>query len=384
VVTTRRFGNDPDPHRCLRIGYLSGDFRKHSVAFSFEPLLDGHDRERFQCFGYGHSEHQDETTVRLKNKFDRYHDVTGHAPEAIADRIVQDRIDVLISLVSHCHVRSMKTLALRPAPVQIDIGSASSTGLSSVDYRITDALLDPPASQPYYTETLIHIPNGYQPYCPPRDSAPVGPLPALQNGQITFGSFNSHKKITPQVVACWSSILRQIPKSRLLLKSAGFIDQEVRTRLIDNFTQEGIAPRRLCFAYRLPMASHLNLYNEIDIALDTFPYNGAITTLEALWMGVPTVTLAGDTLIGRSGLAILTHVGLSRLVGRDEHHMAAIAVGLAQNLPVLTRLRAGLRDALQASPLCHVTQIAADVEAAYRQVWQRWCLSQTTGEGRWE
>ncbi|MFC1653208.1 hypothetical protein ACFL3F_05770, partial [Planctomycetota bacterium] len=173
ITTTRVYGNSPDPNRCLRIGYLSGDFRKHSVAFSFEPLLDGHNREQFKCFGYGHSEHQDDTTVRLIAKFDQYRDVTGHSPSAIADSILHDRIDLLISLASHCHVRSMKTLALRPAPIQIDIGSASSTGLSNVDYRITDALLDPPESQPFYTETLIHIPNGYQPYRPPQNSPPV-------------------------------------------------------------------------------------------------------------------------------------------------------------------------------------------------------------------
>ncbi len=365
--------NDPNPGRRLKIGYLSSDFRTHSVAYTFEPLLEGRDRQGFEVYGYGNVAYPDETTARLKKKFDHYRDVRGLSAEAMARSVREDGIDILVGLATHCSVVCMQTLVLKPSPIQVDIGSTCSTGVSQVDYRITDALQDPPESQVYHTERLVHIPGGFIPYHAPAEAPPIGPLPALSCGQMTFGSFANHLKINDEVIDCWSRIMEQVPRSRLLIKATGGHDEGVTDLLVNRFAERGIAPQRVRVVGWLPKQEHWDLYNQVDLALDTFPYNGGLTNLEALWMGVPTVTLAGDTFVARTGLAILTHAHLESLVTYNPEQMIATAVGLAQNLEVLSRLRQHLRAALQASCLCDAARLAAGVEAAYRQMWKRWC-----------
>jgi predicted O-linked N-acetylglucosamine transferase (SPINDLY family) len=367
-----RSGQPLKPDTCarLRIGYLSPDFRTHSVVYTFEPLLDGRDRERFELVGYGCVAHPDETTDRLKAKFDHYRDVHGRSASEIADCIQADGIDILVTLAGHCSSLCLQTLAHKPAPIQVDIGSVCSLGLPQVDYRITDALQDPPESQAFYTEKLMYVPGGYFPYQAPRGAPDVGPLPALTAGAFTFGSFNNHLKINDDVVAVWSQVLKSVPRSRLLIKAGGGCDAGVAETLLQRFARHGIERRFIRIEGWLPKQEHWNLYNQVDLALDTFPYNGALTILEGLWMGVPTVSLIGDTYVSRTGLTVLSHVGLSSLVASSPEKMVAKAVALAHNREALAGLRAHLRRAVSDSPLCDALRLARGVEAAYQRMWR--------------
>ncbi len=356
--------------RRLRVGYLSADFRTHSVTYTFEPLLDTHDRTQLELVGYGCVAHPDETTERLKGKFDLYRDVHGHTAVQMADCIRADDIDILVTLAGHCSSICLQTLAYKPAPVQVDIGSVCSVGLSQVDYRITDALQDPPESQRFYTEKLVHVPGGYLPYRVPQDAPEVVPLPAGSTGPFTFGSFANHLKINDDVVAAWSQILKSVPRSRLLIKMKGGCDEGVVETLYQRFEKHGIQRRFLRIVGWLAKQDHWKLYNEVDLALDTFPYNGALTVLEALWMGVPTVSVIGDTYVSRTALMIMTQVGLSSLVASNRERMVTKAIALAHNRESLAGLRANLRQALSASPLCDAQRQAHGVEAAYQRMWQ--------------
>lgn len=370
-------GNRSGVRRRLRVGYLSSDFHTHSVTYTFEPLLDGHDRTQLELVGYGCVAHPDETTERLKGKFDLYRDVHGYTAVEMADCIRADEIDILVTLTAHCSSLCLQTLAYKPAPVQVDIGSVCSLGLPQVDYRITDALQDPPESQRFYTEKLVYVPGGYLPYRVPQDAPEVGPLPAGSTGPFTFGSFANHLKINDDVVAAWSQILKSVPRSRLLMKMKGGYDDGVVETLYKRFEQQGIARRFLRMVGWLPKQDHWELYNDVDLALDTFPYNGALTVLEALWMGVPTVSVIGDTYVSRTALMIMTRVGLSSLVASSRERMVTKAIALAHNRESLAGLRANLRQALSSSPLCDAQRQARGVEAAYQRMWQdRQCAMQ--------
>lgn len=362
---------EPETEHCLRIGYLSSDFRTHSVTYTFEPLLDGRDVQSFEVYGYGNVAHPDATTERLKGKFNCYRNVFGLDARAVAERIREDRIDILVSLAAHCSATNLLVLAHKPAPIQIDIGSLGSTGLAQVDYRVSDAGQDPPEVQAYYTEKLKTVAGGFIPYRPPQDAAPVGHLPMLTQGQVTFGCFANHLKINEEVVTCWADILRRIPRSRLLIKGSGGGDKQIKSLLTERFVAQGIASTRIRIEGWLSKQAHWDLYNQVDIALDTFPFNGGLTNIEALWMGVPTVTLAGDTFVSRTGLAILTQVGLPQMVAKSSPDMVAKAVALAHNPESLARVRANLRAAVAASPMCDVTRLARGLEGIYREVWAK-------------
>lgn len=376
--------NIPDTERRLRIGYVSGDFRYHSVASFLEPVLAQHDRARFEVYCYSCSSAADDMTRRLQGYADHWRNIAGMSDEEAAQCIREDRIDILIDLAGHTANNRLLTFARKPAPVQVAyLGYPNTTGLTTMDYRLTDAQADPEGcTEHLFTERLIRLPRVFLCYRPSEGAPPLVAPPVVETGRITFGSFNALSKITPEVVACWSRILRALPKARLILKNSSLRDEATCRRYLDLFSREGIAPGRLdLLSWTASASEHLVLYWRVDIALDPFPYNGTTTTCEALWMGVPVITLAGRTHAGRVGVSLLNSVGLDDLVADSPDRYVELAVQLARQPERLTSLRRELRECMAASPLCDAPVFARDLEAAYRTMWQQWCTQQSTTGG---
>ena len=262
---------------------------------------------------------------------------------------------------------------MRPAPVQIAwLGYPNTTGLDAIGYRMTDAIADPPGSEAIHSETLVRLPHGFLCYRPPEDA----PDTAASQGPVTFGSFNNLSKVTAQVIACWAAILNRLPEARLILKSRSLADAPTRQTVLDAFAGHGVAAERIeALAWIDARGGHLGAYGRIDVALDPYPYNGTTTTLEALWMGVPVVALAGDRHAARVGASILATFGQDELVAADEGAYVDTAVALAQDSARRAALRTSLRPTLAASPLCDAPAFARDVEDAYRELWQNWCAA---------
>ena len=375
--------NDPAPRRPLRIGYLSADFREHAVARFIEPVLRHHDRSLFQIYCYSNVAVPDQTTGTLVELSGRYRNIAG-MPDREADALIRrDRIDILVDLSGHTADNRLTLLARKPAPVQVTwLGYPQTTGLGSMDYRITDAVSDPPGeSERYYSERLLRLPEVFSCFAPPVEAPPVGELPALSRGGISFGSFNNPAKITPETVALWAGVLSRVPGSRMLVKGYALADQGSRERLAGLFADRGIGPEGLELRGNTPTyREHLRLYGAVDIALDSFPYNGTTTTCEALWMGVPVLTLAGNSHRSRVGAALLGSVGLSSLVAGSQQNFLERAVDLAGDLERLARLRAGLRATMAGSPLTDGVRFAGHLEAAYRAIWENWCATVEAGQ----
>ncbi|MCF8120640.1 MAG: tetratricopeptide repeat protein [Deltaproteobacteria bacterium] len=358
--------------RRLRIGYVSADFREHSVSYFFRPLLSAHDRRRFEIFCYASIWRPDKITEALRRTSDHWRDIrlmdAGQAARAIRD----DAIDILIDLGGHTAENRLDVFALQPAPVQITwLGYPGTTGLPSMAFRITDGVTDPVGvTEEHYTERLLRLPKVFLCYGPATGAPDVGPLPAQTHGAITFGSFNNLSKINAAVIGAWAGILQRVPESRLLLKARPLADEAIRRRYLTLFQERGIEADRVRMLPRTTTtAEHLACYHEVDIALDTFPYNGTTTTCEALWMGVPVVTCWGARHSARVGAAILGQVGLGHLAAEDQAGYVEAAVGLAGNLAELVSLRAGLRQRMQESPLCDAPRFARHFEAALEKIW---------------
>ncbi|WP_051340611.1 tetratricopeptide repeat protein [Azospirillum halopraeferens] len=353
------------PGRPLRVGYLSADFCSHSVASFFEPLLEAHDRGAVHPVCYSAVRRPDATTARLRAHAAGWRDVAGLGDAALADLIRADAIDVLVDLGGHTGGSRLAVLARRPAAVCLTaIGYPGTTGLP-LDGRLTDPVIEPPGAEAWSSEPLIRLPGGFLCYRPP-DGAPE-PRAARPEGPIVFGSFNALGKLTPAVVAVWAAILADVPGSRLMLKSRALGDPAVIADLRARFAAAGVAADRLDpVAWTPDRAAHLALYERIDVGLDPFPYTGTTTTCEALWMGVPVVTLAGDRHAARVGAALLTRVGLPDLVATDPEGYRRTAVALAADTGRLADLRTELRTRLRHGPLGDARALAAAVEAAYR------------------
>ena len=368
--------NDPDPDRRLRVGYVSADFRRHSVAYFFESLLDGHDRQDVEVFGYGNVEFRDEVTARLEEKFDHFRDIRHLSDDAAAELIEQDRIDILVDLTGHAGGSRLLVFARKPAPIQVTyLGYPNTTGVEAVDYRLTDALAEAgqAGSDRAYTEELVYLPDGFLCYRPPDFAPCVGPLPADRNDYVTFGSFNNNCKITQTVISLWSDVLRATENSRLLLKLRGGQEPLIRDRYRERFERAGVPRERVEICGWKDPIEHLQTYGRVDIALDTYPYNGTTTTCEALWMGVPIVSLVGKCHVSRVGLSILTRLGLGFFAASTQKEYVAKATALAANLPALAQIRRSMRARMARSGFCHAKSFASRFEAAYRQMWHRWC-----------
>lgn len=364
--------NDRSPDRRLRVGYVSPDFRWHPVGRFLLPLLAAHDQERFEIFCYASLAASDEITDRCQVQANVWRQVLSHSDEQLAQLIRQDQIDILVDLTMHMVDNRLLVFARKPAPVQLTyLAYCATTGLSTIDYRLTDPYLDPPGQDDrFYTEESIRLPRTYWCYQPPPGTPPVPGLPALEAGHVTFGCLNNFCKVTPPTLETWSRLLLEMPRSHLLLHVP---PGSHRDRVRDILAHRGVSADRLTFVARLPLADYFRLYEKIDLALDPFPYGGGTTTCDAMWMGVPVISLAGRTAVGRSGLSLLSNIGLAELVASDTEQYVRIALHWASDLPRLSQLRAELRSRMQASPLMDAPQFARDVEAAYRTMWHHWC-----------
>ena len=367
---------DLDPERRLRIGYLGADFRQHSVGYTFAGVLTGRDRDEVEIYGYSSVSQADALTEQFKRLFDVYHDVHALDDARIAHLIEADQIDILVAVAGHSFGHRLKVLAYKPAPIQVDYGAIDTLGLEQVDYRITDRQLDPPESQVFFLEKLAYLPTGYVCYRPPSESPALGALPAEQNGFITFGCFNGAQKANRHIVNLWGLVLRAVPQARLLIKCPGGDEAALRAYFTHELGQAGVECERVTVCGLLAQDQHLELYNQVDIALDTYPFNGCVTTLEGLWMGVPVITLVGQMTVSRAGLTLLTQLGLSAFAAHSPDQYVQKAVALAANVSALAKIRSRLRQRMLASTLCDPSCHAHELEAAYRRMWQDYCRSQ--------
>ncbi len=365
---------DRSPERRLRIGYLSGDFRQHASAHFVLPLLEAHDHAAFEVHAYANLPSGLPLTERFRRSMDQWHDVVALSDAALAEKIRADRIDILVDLTMHALHDRLLVFARRPAPVQVAwMGHPGSTGLEAIGHRFTDAQLEPPGcTDTYSAEEPIRLPDTWCCYDPLGESPEPGDLPAARGEPFTFGSMNGFKKLNAQVLDLWARVLTATPGSRLrILAKPG----SHRDRTLEIFAAHGVAPDRVQFQNHAPRLDYLRLFHEIDLALDPFPYNGHTTTCDALWMGVPVLTLAGKMAPARISSSLLANVGLAELAVETEADYVRLAAELTRDLPRLQSLRAGLRQRMQASPLMDGPRFALHVEAAYRDLWRRWCTA---------
>ena len=360
----------------LRIGYVSPDLREHSVAYFLEPLLSGHDRSKYAIFCYADLGAQDATTARLAGQVDGVRYTHGLSDDQVAALIRQDGIGVLVDLAGHTENNRLPVFLRRPAPVQMTyLGYPDTTGLDSVDFRITDRWADPPGqTEPLHTERLLRLGSGFLRFSPPQEAPEPGALPFDAAGYITFGSFNALTKITPSMLVLWAGLLKQLPGGRLLIKNRQLTDPRLRERLRQYYAALGISGERIQLFGRTSKSEHLAACAGVDIALDTYPYNGTTTSCDSLWMGIPVITLAGTTHVSRVGLSLLARVGLEEFVAHDEQHYTATALALAGDTQRLRALRAGLRERMK-STLCDAGSFCREIEAGYESAWNAWYRS---------
>lgn len=375
----RPHNNDRTPERRLRVGYVSADFWGHAVGYFIEPLFANHNRTNVMVFAYSNGVHVDATTKRLQQSTDGWRDIVGTSDDALAGLIREDGIDILVDLSGHTGGNRLPVFARKPAPVQVTyIGYGTTTGLSAMDYRLTDQYLSPSDSREWCSEELIRLPGCFSCYRPSGEAPAVAPSPASTTGHVTFGSFNNLAKVTPVVVGLWAEILRAVPQARLILKDAAFADAGQVARYQGLFAKEDVRGERLEFIPKTAThAEHLALYGRVDIGLDSFPYNGCTTTCDALWMGVPVVTLAGAMSFNRYGVTLLSNLGVDDLIATTSGAYVEKAVKLATDRKRLMALRDELRPRMAASPLCDAKTLTCEVENAYRSMWHRWCKSGT-------
>jgi protein O-GlcNAc transferase len=358
-----------NPEQKIRIGYVSPDFRQHSVGFFTEPLLNAYDRRAFEVFCYSNVAAPDATTARFKAMADHWRELRGLSTQAVVDLITQDRVEILVDLAGHTMGNRLDVFAARAAPVQLTaIGYPGTTGLATLDGRLGDVITDPPANDIYSSEPLVRIAGGMHCYLPPAHAPAVGPLPCHQTGHITFGSFNKLAKISPTTIALWANVLAAVPQSRLLIKTKPLAEIETQNALAARFAAHGIGAERLdLLAWDPDDRGHLGVYGRVDIALDPIPYNGTTTTCESLWMGVPVITLAGRSHAGRVGASLLTSAGMADLICDTPEQYVARAVALSTDRAGLSSLRGSLRARIAASRLCNAQAYTQALEAIYRQ-----------------
>ncbi|HEY8750670.1 MAG TPA: tetratricopeptide repeat protein [Tepidisphaeraceae bacterium] len=372
------FTNDRSPDRRLRVGYVSHDLSFHPVGRFMLPLLEKHNRDvcEIVCYADGPS---DEMTGRIKSNIELWRQTAGMSDAQLAEQIRRDSIDVLVDLSMHTKGNRLLAFARKPAPVQVAyLAYCGTTGVATMDYRLTDPYLDPPGSgDEYYSERSVRLAKTYWCYQPLKNLPEVGPSPVMTAGHLTFGSLNTFAKVTEPAIRAWGRILREIPRSLLVIQSPL---GPHRQRVQDTFKAEGVDSDRVEFSNRLPMDDYFKLYQRIDLTLDSSPCSGATTTCDSLWMGAPVVSLLGATAMCRSGASILANAGLGEFVARDVDDYVRIATDLSGDLSRLAQLRATLRERMTSSPLMDAKQFAADVEAAFRTMWRAWCAG--AGAGR--
>ena len=358
----------------IRIGYISPDLRNHVVLrFSWAMLAD-YDKERFEVYCYHNSPNEDNYSEKIKEMTDCWRNISGMSAQAAAEVIYQDKIDILVDLAGHTQHNPLPVLAYKPAPVQISgIGYFATTGLKAIDYFISDKYL---ASDPkYFCENIIELEHSHFCYTPIYDAPSTGEAPCMKNGFITFGSFNHIRKITDEVMELWVDIIKAVPESHLLLKGSVFDDEYGYKLFCDRLAKFGVDMTVDEWQKRIELRGfsreYLAEYRDIDIALDTFPYPGGGTTCDALYMGVPVITLSGNSHGERFGKSLLENIGLSEFVVYDKQAYFDLAVGLAKEPEIINNLHIGLRHMMETSPLMDRKLYMGELESAYRKIWKR-------------
>jgi predicted O-linked N-acetylglucosamine transferase (SPINDLY family) len=368
---------DRNPNRKLRIGYVTPDLRAHSVAYFLEPLLVHHDRSQFEVFSYLELGVGDAMTRRLLEFAGTVRNTSGISDDKVAAMIHADEIDILIDLAGHTNKNRLPVFARKPAPIQITyLGYPNTTGLSTIDYRLTDAWADPPGmTEHLHSEKLLRLEKGFLCFTPPAESHAITPLPSIAQGYITFGSFNALSKITAEMLEIWARILLEIPHSRLLIKNAQLTDPTLQNCLRDQLVRHGVASERVDILGQTSKEEHMAAFGRVDIALDSFPYHGTTTTCDTLWMGVPVITLAGKSHVSRVGVSLLMRMGQDKWITDTAEEYIEAAVRLANSGAELSQLRQNLRAMFERSGLCDGLSFTRDVESAYRRAWQAWCAA---------
>jgi protein O-GlcNAc transferase len=380
--------NERNPERRLRVGYVSADFRDHVVGRNLVPLFRNHDRENLEIVCYSGVLRPDGVTAEIRRHADLWRHTPGVTDEALAAAIRQDGVDILVDLAQHMAGNRLPVFARQPAPVQVSFaGYPAGTGVEAIGYRISDRYLEAEMedgrseiggasselrsfiSDLRPAEEVLFI-DSFWCYDPCGMEVEVNALPAQDNGRVTFGSLNNFCKINEGILKVWARVLGRVKDSRLVLLSPL---GSHRQRTWEFLEREGIAASRVEFVALHPRREYLELYHGLDIVLDPFPYGGHTTSLDALWMGVPVVSLAGERSVSRAGLSQLTHLGLRELVASSEDDYVGIAGQLAGDLPRLAELRRTLRPRMEASVLMDAPRFARQIEAAYRSVWRQWC-----------
>jgi predicted O-linked N-acetylglucosamine transferase (SPINDLY family) len=365
--------NARDPERRLRVGFISGDFCRHAVSNFFEPVLEHLARDpRLSLHAFSNTSTVDQVTQHMQATFEHWHPVFGMKEDAMAKLIRDNEIDILIDLAGHTANNGLLAMARKPAPIQASwIGYPGTTGLTAVDYFLADRYWVPSEQfRDQFTEQIVYLP-ALAPFTADTLCPPVNLLPAQSKGYVTFGSFNRMDKLRREVIALWSRLLHEVPNSRMLI--GGLPADGSLGDLVEWFAQEGIGRERLDLRARASVPVYLQQHHHVDICLDTFPFSGLTTALHSLWMGVPTLTLPGKTVPGRSGLTAMSHAGLDMFIARDKDDFVRRGVELTSDIPALAALRAGMRERCERSPMFRPAQIAEGVSEALRVMWRRWC-----------
>ncbi|MBW8015686.1 MAG: hypothetical protein FVQ82_05830 [Planctomycetes bacterium] len=369
--------NDRDPDRKLRIGYISPDFRAHPVGLLIKPILDNHNRSDFEIFGYGSVGCWDHFTKTLETRFDHYRNIMGIEDMKVVEMVMADGIDILVDLAGHTGGNRLGVMSYKPAPIQATyLGYFDTTGLEQVDYFITDSQMSPPQSQQYHTEEIFPLPDTCFCYNIPAETPDVAASPVIENGYITFGMFSNPTKLTPKVAGLWARIMQNTKGSRLKMISKGTQNEKLASIFLKVLEDAGISRDRVNIRGKMPMGQYLSEYGKVDIILDTFPYNGGVTTCDAFWMGVPIVSLVGEHHFSRVGLSLLTSVGLEFFAAKTEDEYVAKASVLAGKPEALASIRVQLRQRMLASATCNMQLQTKSIENAYRQMWHRWCTAE--------
>lgn len=368
-----QFQNHLDFDRCLKIGYVSPDFREHSVSHFFLPLLKKHNRSKVKVFCYSETSHKDEITEQIKKLSDRWLNISQMTSAEAADHIHADQIDILIDLAGHTAEHDLSVFARSPAPIMVSwLGYPNTTGISKIDYRITDSIADPKDNSTNYAESLLRLPGCFLSFSP-TEEFPLKRKRTYDCESIVFGSFNNFLKINMDVIDVWSEILQQTKGSKLMLKGRGITQKAFSERIINAFKKNGIPEECIILkSWIKETIEHKELYNEIDIALDPFPYNGTTTTFEALWAGIPVIALNGDSHRARVSASILTHLDMKDNIGKTKEDYIKKAVSLAGNRQRLEEFHRTLRNILSESSLCDHRGFADKMENTYRDIWTRW------------
>jgi protein O-GlcNAc transferase len=370
-ATASPHANDPDPGRRLRIGYVSPDFRDHCQSLFTLPLFRHHDRRAFEVFCYASVDRPDAVTDELRASVDTWRDVLTLGNDALAELVRSDSIDILVDLTMHMANGRLGVFAKKPAPVEVSwLAYPGTTGVDGIDYRITDRYLDPPDKETdAYSEESLRLPDTFWCYDSRTKEPEPGALPAETHGYVTFGCLNAFQKTNDAVLELWTRVLAAVPGSRLVLLAPS---GETRKRVLEAFARQNVDKGRVTLVGRRPRLEYLSSYRDIDVCLDTFPYNGHTTSLDAFWMGVPVVTLVGGTVVGRAGLCQAMNLGLPELVATTPDEYVERAVDLTRDLPRLAKLRSELRNRMERSPLMDAERFARNLETAYRTAWQRY------------